>query len=403
MEVKKGYKQTEVGIIPEDWTAMSLGEVGEIRMCKRVYNYQTKSTGSIPFYKIGTFGKEPDAFISEELFYHYKQNYYFPKKGDILISASGTIGRTVVYDGEPAYFQDSNIIWIDNDETIVYNSYLYYVYQVIDYKTEGQTIQRLYNDIIKNTYFICPPKQEQSAIAQVLSDTDELISSLEKLIEKKKLIKQGVMQQLLTGKKRLPGFSGEWEMKKLGDIAAIQRGASPRPIDSPDWYSSSSNVGWVRISDVTASNGRLLEKTEDYLSKAGIARSRFLKKGSLIMSICATVGIPVITNFDVCIHDGFVGFSNLYNVDKVFLLYKLKELESIFKTLGQMGSQSNLNTELVNNYEINLPPIDEQVAIAYFLSDIDTEIESLNQKLNKYKSIKQGMMQNLLTGKIRLV
>lgn len=120
------------------------------------------------------------------------------------------------------------------------------------------------------------------------------------------------------------------------------------------------------------------------------------------MSICATVGIPVITNIDTCIHDGFVGFSNLNNIDKVFLYYKLKEFENNFKSMGQTGSQSNLNSDIVQGCDIKLPTSDEQKAIAQILSDMDTEIETLEKKRDKYKAIKQGMMQELLTGKTRL-
>jgi type I restriction enzyme S subunit len=162
-------------------------------------------------------------------------------------------------------------------------------------------------------------------------------------------------------------------------------------------------VGWVRISDVTTSNGKNLSQTKDYLSKKGISQSRFLPKNSLIMSICATVGIPVITSFETCIHDGFIGFSKLNNIDKEFLYYKLKEFENSFKSMGQTGSQSNLNSDLVRNCAIKIPPLDEQQAIAQILTDMDTEIESLKQKRNKYKAIKQGMMQELLTGKTRLI
>ncbi|MFM6006280.1 MAG: restriction endonuclease subunit S, partial [Sphaerospermopsis kisseleviana] len=201
------------------------------------------------------------------------------------------------------------------------------------------------------------------------------------------------MQELLTGKKRLPGFSGEWEVKKLGDVANIQRGASPRPIDSPIWYDKTSSVGWVRISDITASNGRILKKTKDYLSHKGIAQSRFLPAGSLIMSICATVGTPVITNIDTCIHDGFVGLTKLNNIDQIFFYYKLKELENNFKSMGQTGSQNNLNTNLVKEYIIPLPPLPEQKAIAKILTEMDEEIEALEKKREKYKNIKQGMMQ----------
>jgi type I restriction enzyme S subunit len=128
---------------------MTLGEVGDVKMCKRILKSQTKPNGEIPFYKIGTFGKNPDAFISQELYEQYAQKYPFPKKGDVLISASGTIGRTVVYDGKPAYFQDSNIVWIKNDKKIVSNKYLGHFYQIAKwYVSSGGTISRLYNDKI---------------------------------------------------------------------------------------------------------------------------------------------------------------------------------------------------------------------------------------------------------------
>ena len=108
---------------------LKLGEVGEVKMCKRILKNQTTKNGEIPFYKIGTFGKNADAFISKELFENFKEKYSYPKKGDILISASGTIGRSVIFDGEPAYFQDSNIVWLSHDETKVINKFLYYFYQ----------------------------------------------------------------------------------------------------------------------------------------------------------------------------------------------------------------------------------------------------------------------------------
>ena len=151
------YKESEIGVLPLDWEVKTLGDVGEVKMCRRVFNQETKLEGVIPFYKIGTFGKEADAYISQELYDNYRQRFSFPKTGDVLISAAGTIGRTMVYDGEPAYYQDSNIVWIDNKEGLVLNKYLYYVLQVAKYNTEGGTIQRLYNSILKNTKFICPP------------------------------------------------------------------------------------------------------------------------------------------------------------------------------------------------------------------------------------------------------
>ena len=140
---------------------ISLGDIGPICMCKRILKSQTNTVEGVPFYKIGTFGKKADAYISKETFDEYQSKYNFPKKGDVLISAAGTIGRTVVYDGEPAYFQDSNIVWIDNDESIVLNSYLRYCYELKPWKvSSGGTIQRLYNDNIAKAVIAVPPIEE---------------------------------------------------------------------------------------------------------------------------------------------------------------------------------------------------------------------------------------------------
>ena len=210
--IETKFKNSEVGLIPEDWVSAPLSSIGEVKMCKRILKEQTTESGDVPFYKIGTFGKEPDAFIPRSLYEQFKSAYPYPKKGTILISAAGTIGRTVVFDGADAYFQDSNIVWIDHKEDKVKNSYLEHYFKVINWKSEnGGTISRLYNDNLRST-FLCYPKDkdEQSRIATALSDVDELMETLNKLLEKKRNVKQGAMQELLTGKRRLPGFTDKW-------------------------------------------------------------------------------------------------------------------------------------------------------------------------------------------------
>ena len=165
-----------------------LGEIGEVRMCKRILKEQTLDIGDIPFYKIGTFGKEANAYISQELFEEYKSKYNYPKIGDVLISASGTIGRTVVFDGKDAYFQDSNIVWIENDESIVLNKYLFHFYKIAKwYIAEGGTIQRLYNDNLKKTNILVPyPNDkeksltEQQRIVDILDRFDTLCNDISK-------------------------------------------------------------------------------------------------------------------------------------------------------------------------------------------------------------------------------
>jgi len=150
-----------------EWT--TLGEVGAVRMCKRILKNQTSNDGDVPFYKIGTFGKTPDAFISKELFGEYKERFSYPKVGDILISASGTIGRTVRFSGEDSYFQDSNIVWVEHDESKVTNDYLYYLYQVFKWKSQdGGTISRLYNRDLENQKLAIPSLKLQSKVVEIL-------------------------------------------------------------------------------------------------------------------------------------------------------------------------------------------------------------------------------------------
>jgi type I restriction enzyme S subunit len=186
----------------EDVKYLALGAIGKVSMCKRIFREETTSIGDIPFYKIGTFGKKADAFISKDLFNHYQNKFSFPKIGDILLSASGTIGRKVIYDGKPAYFQDSNIIWLEHDESKILNSFLFYLYEIIVWQTEGSTIKRLYNSILLKKIVPVPSLNEQKRVVNILSSVDEKILVNKKLKEKLILLKKGLMQDLLSGRVR---------------------------------------------------------------------------------------------------------------------------------------------------------------------------------------------------------
>ncbi len=190
--------------IPEGWKEMTLGDIGKVSMCKRVFKEETTPSGPIPFYKISTFGSNADAFISEELFNKYKNRYPYPKKGDILISASGTIGRTVVFDGEKAYFQDSNIVWIDNPENQVLNIFLEFVYKRTKWtSTDGGIISRLYNDNLRSIKFFLPPIDEQRRIVRILESWEKYVQLLDQKIKSKKKIENFAKMGLLTGKNYL--------------------------------------------------------------------------------------------------------------------------------------------------------------------------------------------------------
>lgn len=166
------------------WPKVRLGDIGRVAMCKRVLKEFTSSTGDIPFYKIGTFGGKADAYISTDLYETFKAKYSYPTKGNVLISAAGTIGKVVVFDGAPSYFQDSNIVWLEHDGKSLLDSYLYYFLLRHEWQiTQGATIQRLYNDDIRNTEINLPPLPIQQKIADVLGAYDDLIENNRRRIE----------------------------------------------------------------------------------------------------------------------------------------------------------------------------------------------------------------------------
>ncbi len=192
-----------------------------------------------------------------------------------------------------------------------------------------------------------------------------------------------------------------WQRVRLGDIAEIKRGASPRPIENPKWFCANSNVGWVRISDISK-NSRFLYKTAQKLSKKGIEKSRLVKQNSLIMSMCATIGKPIITKIDTCIHDGFVVFENP-KIDLNYLYYFLCYIEKEWLESGQQGSQVNLNVDLIKNKEVFYPKdLNEQIAIANILSGLDRYLYALRALILKKEGVKKALSFELLSQRKRL-
>jgi len=182
----------------DPWEQRKLKSFGQVLMNKRIFKQETSENGEIPFYKIGTFGKKADAFISKELFTTYKKKYSYPKIGDILISAAGTLGRTIEYQGEDAYYQDSNIVWFDHDENLL-NSFLKFFYQTLSWdKSEGSTIKRLYNKDILNLRIMVPTVEEQSKVGLLLEGLDNLIVANEKKLDQLKQLKKYLMQNMFV-------------------------------------------------------------------------------------------------------------------------------------------------------------------------------------------------------------
>lgn len=198
MLVPKLRFMREDGTDYPEWKNTSLGKIGDVAMCKRILKEQTTENGDVPFFKISTFGGTPDAYISYQLFDDFRQIYRFPQKGAILISAAGTIGKTVRYNGEDAYYQDSNIVWLEHDDSVV-DDFLYQFYQQVSWEgLEGSTIKRLYNKNLLETPISLPCLEEQQKIADFLSAYDEAISYAKQELDKWKELKKGLLQQMFV-------------------------------------------------------------------------------------------------------------------------------------------------------------------------------------------------------------
>ncbi len=367
-------------VLPLNWQRVRLGDIGKPCMCKRVMKHQTTRYGEIPFYKIGTFGNIADAFISKKLFLEYKTKYSFPKKGDILISASGTIGRAVIYDGKPAYFQDSNIVWIDNDETLVKNDFLFYAYSNVKWNTEHTTILRLYNDNFRNTLIPLPPLNEQIAIANILSDLDRYLCALDALILKKESVKKALSFELLSQRKRLKGFNQAWQRVRLGDIANY--------LTSNLSVEQITQQGKIKVYDVNNFIGYtdttfISDKPYISIVKDGsVGRVRILPPKTNILS---TMG-ALIAN---------------HRTTTEFLFYLLSNFD--FKNFTSGSIIPHIYFKDYKEKTIFLPPLNEQSAIANILSALDKEIASLKNKKSQFDNIKKALNHDLMSAKIRVL
>ncbi|GAA7929318.1 hypothetical protein HpBT064_04490 [Helicobacter pylori] len=361
--------------------------------------HQTTRYGEIPFYKIGTFGNTADAFISKKLFLEYKTKYSFPKKGDILISASGTIGRAVIYDGKPAYFQDSNIVWIDNDETLVKNDFLFYAYSNVKWNTEHTTILRLYNDNFRNTLIPLPPLNEQNAIANILSALDRYLYALDALILKKEGVKKALSFELLSQRKRLKGFNQAWQRVRLGDICEFGNGGAYETliVENGDFKLISLNS-----IDIDGNLKNTMKRVNFY--------DNSLKQDDIVMVLSDVahgdfLGLCAVIPSNDYVLNQRMGRLRIRNdcINILFLRLYINANQKYFKMQGQGSSQLNLSKKAIEDFEIPLPPLNEQIAIANILSALDNEITSLKNKKRQFENIKKALNHDLMSAKIRVL
>ncbi|AMU85996.1 restriction endonuclease subunit S [Dehalococcoides mccartyi] len=433
MEIKTGYKQTEIGVIPENWKIKPLKELcvpnGLVRgpfggSLKKEYFvdsgikvYEQKNA----IEKNAVIGSY---FVDNSKFSELKRFEVFEK--DFIVSCSGTIGRIFqIPHGAPKGIINQALLKIKTNEEVVNEKYflLYFEWEkfqerIID-NTQGGAMKNLVGmSIFKNTSIALPSTlSEQNAIAEALSGADNLITSLEKLIAKKKDIKQGAMQLLLTGKKRLPGFSGEWEIKTIGDLFSISGGLSAsRDKLSDDGYC------YLHYGDIHGSNKSYIDVGEEYpkipklqVNIKSVTPKSLLNDGDVVfvdaseddegaskhIVIKNQNNIPYISGLHTIVLKS--KDNSLVNLYKQYC-FKTNAVKKQFKFFAVGTKVTGISKTNISNVQLLLPPTKgEQSLIAQALSDMDNEIEELESKLSKYRLIKQGMMQELLTGKKRLV
>ncbi|MBI3290622.1 restriction endonuclease subunit S [Candidatus Microgenomates bacterium] len=398
-KIPSGYKQTDIGVIPADWDMKRLGDIGE---CLIGLTYKPSDVSHQGMLVLRSSNIQNDKLAFDDNVY---VGVDVPEKikvknGDILIcvrnGSRNLIGKCALLDSRVEGQTFGAFMSVFRTP---YYGYIFHQFQSDNIQRQineniGATINQITNKNLNSFRVAFPNKEEErSAISNVLSDSDGLIEKLERLIEKKKQIKQGTMQELLTGKRRLPGFSGKWESKTLEEIADVNMGQSPS--------SSSYNIAGHGIP--------LIQGNADIDNRKSIKRvwttqkTKTCKAGDIIMTVRAPVGLVGIASEDSCLGRGVCSFK-IKNIKKDFLFHSLIFNESAWKILEQGSTFTAANSSQIKIFGLRVPPTQsEQTAIATILSDMDTEIEKLESQLTKYQNLKQGMMQVLLTGKIRLL
>ena len=412
MEVRPGYKQTEVGAIPDDWRVINIAggadmiTVGFVGSMAHLFT----KTG-VPLLR-GQDVEPNNLNLSNTEFISVETHKLWKKSalagGDVVIVRVGaSAGMACVIPHDIGDANAASLVVIRPSPKNLDASFLsqlinsYIGLKQIESLLVGGAQPVINTGTASNFMLALPAIDEQHAIAAALSDVDALLDGLERLIVKKRDLKQATMQQLLTGQTRLPNFSGAWEVKRLGELADMGSGGTP--LSSVTAYYDG-DIPWVAISDMTK-GGKTIESTERNLTALGLANSaaQMFPVGTVLYAMYASLGECSISGVPLCTSQAILGIRPKSSLNFDYLYYYLTSLKSIVKTLGQHGTQANLNKNMVQDFRLALPSFAEQTAIAAVLSDMDAELSALLARRDKTRALKQSMMQELLTGRTRLI
>ncbi len=416
MDIPQGYKQTELGIIPEDWEIVRLGDIGNFSKGAGI-SREDVQTGNIPAIRYGEIYTTHNYCI--QIFYSYidtvvAQHAKMLSYGDILFACSGEtkedIGKSVAYVNDIIAYAGGDIIVLSPDQSCYdsrfmgYATNAAYVVSQKSAKGQGDAVVHISKDSLAEIMLYVPQnKDEQQAIAEALSDIDGLIATLDKKIAKKRLIKQGAMQQLLTGKKRLPGFSDPWVEKKFSDLYRYASEGGTPDTNNMRFYANG-DVPFVKIEDTET---KYIESCNSFITSEGINNSSawIVPVNSIIYTNGATIGNVSINKIPVATKQGILGIipSSIINLEFMYYLLLSQNFKREVDSRQAKGTFATIILKSLDEIPIYLPLNQmEQIAIATILTDMDKEIADLEAQRDKYRLLKSGMMQKLLTGQIRL-
>lgn len=405
MEVKPGYKQTEVGAIPEDWDIEPLGtrasfKTGPFGSALHQSDYVDGGIPVINPMHINDGRIIPNVTMSVSEEAARRLTDFRMKPGEIIIGRRGDMGRCAVVDeGHAGWMCGTGSMLIrprlDHPDFLQRILSSTVAIKAIEDASVGSTMINLNQATLSRLNIQIPPIEEQDAIATALSDMDALLDGLDRLIAKKRAIKQATMQQLLTGQTRQPGFSGEWEVKRLGDLCDISMGRTPPRLNAAMW---GDGYVWLSIADM---NGKFVSSSKEEITNLAISGMKAVAKGTLMMSFKLSIGRLCFAGCDLYTNEAICAF-NMPRVNSEFLYHALSRID--FSLYGRQAVKGyTLNKESLRLVEVNIPPDGEQTAIAAVFSDMDAEIAALEIRRTKTRALKQAMMQGLLTGCTRLV
>ena len=382
-----------------------MGDVGSVSMCRRIFKEQTSESGDIPFYKIGTFGGEADAFISRELFEEYKAKYPYPKKGDILISASGSIGRTVEFTGENEYFQDSNIVWLNHDERLD-NSFLKCFYSVVKWAgIEGSTIKRLYNDNILNTTITLPSVAEQKKIGEYFSIIDHLITLSQRKIDKLKNLKKSMLEKMFPKKGtvspeiRFNGFTNAWKQRKVLDllIQPITDGPheTPKLVEEGVPFISVDAIVDNKI-DFNRKRGNISEEYDELCCKKYKPQFHdvyLVKSGSTVGKVAI---VETTDRFNIWSPLAAMRCGEKTYPYFLYDLLQTKDLQAQVADKASNGTQPNLSMRELEKFPVSVPSnLEEQKKIGDYFRNLDHLIILHQRKLDMLKKLKSACLSEM--------